>query len=256
MVGEPPPFWQQDPTGRFTGRARDYTQGRPSYPAKAIRAILEGLGDPATLVAADVGAGTGIASRLLADQGVTVLAVEPNAAMRAAATPHPRVTAIDGTGERTGLADGQVALVLCAQSFHWFEPRAALAELRRVLAPEGRLALLWNVRDDHDAVTAAYSRLVREAAGDRLTEAHGEGVEALLPEAGFRDVRVLSFTFEQAVDAAGLRARAASASYVPAEGPAREALERGLRALHAESAGPDGRLRLVYRTTLYLARRG
>src|SRR5262245_49009958 len=93
-----------DPTGRFTQRADDYAVYRPTYPAAAIDAILDGLGAPARLVAADVGAGTGIASRLLAERGVRVLAVEPNAAMRAVAAAHPRVEAHVGTAEATGLA--------------------------------------------------------------------------------------------------------------------------------------------------------
>lgn len=80
-----------DPTRRFSDRADAYARFRPSYPASAIDAILAGLAPPATLEAADVGAGTGIASRLLGDRGVRVAAVEPNAAMRAAAAPHPRV---------------------------------------------------------------------------------------------------------------------------------------------------------------------
>ena len=85
------PLYRQDPTGRFRDRAADYAAARPSYPAAALDALLEGLGAPAALVVADVGAGTGIAARLVAERGARVLAVEPNAAMRAAAEPHPRV---------------------------------------------------------------------------------------------------------------------------------------------------------------------
>lgn len=254
-MAEEPPFWQQDPTGRFTDRASDYASSRPDYPREAVRAALEGLGEADALTAADVGAGTGIASRLLADEGVSVLAIEPNPAMRAAALPHPRVTFREGTAERTGLPDGHVELVLCAQAFHWFEPRAALAELRRILKPDGRLALLWNERDQEDGFTAEYSCLVRDAAGGHVTEARREGVEDLLRAAGYHDVRVLSFRHEQSLTADGLVARATSASYVPRHGPAREALVQGLRQLHARSADVTGRATLVYRTVLLLSRR-
>jgi len=53
-----------DSTTRFSIRAEDYIKFRPTYPAAAIDAILQGLGDPATLLIADVGAGTGISSRV------------------------------------------------------------------------------------------------------------------------------------------------------------------------------------------------
>ncbi len=73
-----------DPTGRFSNRADDYARHRPTYPAAAIDALLAGLGPASGLVAVDVGAGTGISARLLAERGVSVIAVEPNRAMREA----------------------------------------------------------------------------------------------------------------------------------------------------------------------------
>lgn len=94
------------PTDRFTDRAQDYARFRPSYPPAAIDCVLEDAGAPSTLTAADVGAGTGILSRLLAGRGLRVIAVEPNQAMRRAGEVHPRVTWHDGTAERTGLPDG------------------------------------------------------------------------------------------------------------------------------------------------------
>src|SRR5262245_44915731 len=181
-----PPFdlTAMNPTGRFSGRAEDYRRYRPDYPAAALDAILEGLGEPSRLVAADVGAGTGISSRLLADRGVRVVAIEPNEAMRAAAAPHPLVEFREGTAERTGLAEATLDLVLCAQSFHWFRAKEALAEFRRVLRPGGRVALLWNERNLADPMTAAYYAALAEAVpASRHPRSHDdlhplEGVEA------------------------------------------------------------------------------
>jgi predicted RNA methylase len=56
-----------DSTTRFSKRAEDYARYRPSYPAEAIAAILDGFAEPRV---ADLGAGTGISSALLADAGV------------------------------------------------------------------------------------------------------------------------------------------------------------------------------------------
>jgi 2-polyprenyl-3-methyl-5-hydroxy-6-metoxy-1,4-benzoquinol methylase len=63
------PLHVMNPLNRFSDRAADYAKYRPSYPEEAIATILEGLGDPSQLVAADIGAGTGISSRLLAQKG-------------------------------------------------------------------------------------------------------------------------------------------------------------------------------------------
>ncbi len=57
------PLHGMDPIGRFTNRSADYARYRPAYPAAAIDAILSGRPDPSWLVAADVGAGTGISAR-------------------------------------------------------------------------------------------------------------------------------------------------------------------------------------------------
>jgi SAM-dependent methyltransferase len=117
---------EQNSVSRFDDRAADYVQYRPSYPASAVDHLLSGLGELDTLIAADIGAGTGISARLLGDRGVRVVAVEPGAAMRGAAAPHPNVRWVAGVAEATGLAPQSVDLALAAQAFHWFRPAEAL----------------------------------------------------------------------------------------------------------------------------------
>lgn len=243
------------PTERFSDRAGDYARFRPTYPAEAIDAVLAGLPDPGRLAAADVGAGTGISSRLLADRGVRVVAVEPNASMRAAAAPHPLVAWRDGTAEATGLPDASEDLILCAQAFHWFEPEAALAEFRRILVPGGRVALLWNERDESHPATAEYSRAIRESCNDDPAAKRHVRPEALFSSPLFRDARTLAFSHVQRLDADGLVGRAVSASYVPKEGPALDRLVAVLRAMPARFAEADGCVPIVYATHLYLAER-
>lgn len=43
----------------------------------------------------------------------------------------------DGHAAATGLPDGAVDLVTCAQSFHWLEPTGTLAKVARILRPGG-----------------------------------------------------------------------------------------------------------------------
>lgn len=242
-----------DPTGRFTTRADAYRRYRPSYPSGAIDAMIDGLGEPRRLVAADVGAGTGISSRLLADRGVTVHAVEPNRAMRDAADPHPLVHFVDGVAEKTGLPSACADLVLAAQAFHWFRPEESLREFHRVLKPTGRLAVMWNERDLTDPLTAVYSDVISRASNRAPEEKWHIRPEELYVSQLFSTAWERTFVYEQALDADGFVGRAISASYVPLEGAGREGVERELRAAHARFSRSDGSVRLVYRTILYLS---
>ncbi len=246
---------ERNPTGRFADRAADYVSARPSYPPEIIDAVLAGLGDPAAVRVADVGAGTGISSRLLAQRGCRVLAIEPNGAMRAAAAPHERVEWLDATGERTGLADASVDAVVCFQAFHWLRPSEALHEFARVLRPGGRVALVWNDRDEDDALTAEYGRILSRASGG-VSEKIDERVPPDLAGTGlFVNEREVHARYEQRLSGEGLVARAMSASYTPKGGAAGERVVAELRALHAHHADRAGVVVMRYRTRAHLAER-
>ncbi|MBL8849413.1 MAG: class I SAM-dependent methyltransferase [Planctomycetaceae bacterium] len=244
-----------NPTTRFSDRVADYVRYRPSYPAAAIDVILEALGDPAALRAADVGAGTGISARLLADRGLHVVAVEPNVDMQQGAEPHVRVKWQTGTAEETGLADNSVDLVLCAQAFHWFRQPEALAEFHRILKPAGRLALMWNKRDSRDPFTAGYRQAIVDVEGESAIEMREYDPGIMERDGLFTPARSFEMPNEQQFDLAGLIGRATSASYVPKTGERFETLRESLVRLHREYADLNGTVVLKYITQVYLAGR-
>lgn len=242
------------PTERFTDRADAYVRYRPDYPPDAIDRILGGLGDPAGLVAADVGAGTGISARLLAGRGVRVLAIEPNRAMREAMERRPLVEPREGTAEATGLPDASVDLVLAAQAWHWFDRPATLREFRRILrgnaAGPGRLAVMANLADESDPMTAAYVRAVQRPGVYDKAAYEPETLE----EGGLFEVEeTAEFPHAQPLDEGGLIGRAMSASYVPREGPEAERTAAALRDAYERHKDGMGRVSLVYRTRVILA---
>jgi SAM-dependent methyltransferase len=137
--------------GDFTGLAGDYAKFRPGYARQVATAILGFLGkDPAKVDAADVGAGTGIWTRILAARGLhSVTAVEPNDDKRGQGVETSRTTGISwqkGSAESTGLKDGSVDLLTMASSFHWADFDKATAEFHRALKPNGVFVALWNPR--------------------------------------------------------------------------------------------------------------
>ncbi len=263
------PLHAMAPLSRFSDRAVDYAKYRPSYPAAAIAAILDELGNPSQLVAADVGAGTGISAHLLAERGVHVLAIEPNAAMREVAASHPLIEFCEATAEQTGLPDASVDLVVSCQAFHWFDPALSLLEFRRILRPSGRLALVWNQRDEDDPFTADYSRLIRTASDYHPAEKRLEAVKPLLTSSHFARVRHYTFAYKQELDRTELIGRTQSTSYLPRTGPAHQQLVSDLQALYDRWAGNSSgetqgdsseetqrecdHVYLIYRTNVFLA---
>lgn len=244
------PRYELSPTTRFEDRASDYALFRPSYPRAAIDAALEGFPPSDHLVAADVGAGTGIASRLFADRGFRVLAVEPNPAMRAQAEAHPRVTFVDGKAEATGLESGTVDLVICAQAFHWFKPVEALAEFFRILKPGGRLVFLANERDRDDPAMLAYNLAIRAAAERELSEGLSQAIADALRADG-RPIEPEAFPYTQTLSREGLIGRARSASYVPKSGPRYDQLLHDLDRIWTDHHDAGGLVTLRYRTLVW-----
>ncbi len=217
-------------TERFTGRAEAYARHRPSYPAEAIDAVFDGLGDPNDAIVVDVGAGTGISARLFADRGATVFAIEPNAAMRQAAVPHPRVTWHDGVAHRTGLDGKSADVAVACQAFHWFATPETMREFARIA--RRRIAVVQYERDECDPFTRAYGEVVRYYATDDTEALRAAAFPAFERNAPGRAWR-REFPARQRLTVEGVLGRAASASYVPHDGPAHQALERDLRAAFA-----------------------
>lgn len=150
---------EQSSTERFSDRVQDYVRYRPGYPVEILDHLqrITGIGAAATV--ADIGSGTGIFTRLLAQRFRTVYAVEPNAAMRAAGEASyrktPAVVSVTGIAEHTGLPGGSADLVTCAQAFHWFRPGEARAEFLRILRRPAWVALIWNSRYGAGSTDAA-----------------------------------------------------------------------------------------------------
>lgn len=137
--------------GDYTTLAGDYSDYRPAYSETVLSATLATLDKPPEqLDCVDVGAGTGIWTRMLANRHPRSLrAVEPNDAMREQGRRDSAGYAIDwlrGSGENTGLEPQSVDLLTMASSFHWVDFPRGTAEFARLLRPGGRFAALWNPR--------------------------------------------------------------------------------------------------------------
>jgi ubiquinone/menaquinone biosynthesis C-methylase UbiE len=254
-----------DVKGYFTGLASAYADFRPTYPDDAIQWIIDGL--PSPLSAADIGCGTGISTRLLANHGVNVIGIDPNADMLGQARrDSASISNLDfqtGTGEITGLASASVGLVVCAQSFHWFDAPAALKEFHRILKPGGRLALMWNWKltghhgDEAGPFSVEFTRIMQAAQADAVKRGLKTPSEREAdPTIGgfFTNTRQNRFPNPQTLDQQGMLGRAHSASYFPRSGPVKEQLDRELLAAF-EANQRDGNVILNHMTEVTIADR-
>lgn len=226
---------------------------RPSYPAVIIDGVLDGLGDPRAIRAADMGAGTGISARLLADRGVRVTAVEPNRVMREAAGTHALISWVDASAERTTLEASSHDIVLCAQAFHWFEPSAALAEFRRVLTPQGRVCVMWNHGSPSDPAVRAYYDVVFNASDEARALASSRHYEdPFAHRAEWHSLPVIRAEFVERYDLDALLGRARSASYVPRDGTGWAWVQNSLKQVFDRFAS-GGTVAMTYQCTLFRA---
>jgi SAM-dependent methyltransferase len=136
---------RQAQAGSFGAAAAIYERARPSYPVEAVDWLLP-EGSPRVL---DLGAGTGKLTRMIAERGIEVEAVDPSAQMLAELSQVlPSVPTHVGSAEQIPLPDDSFDAVVVAQAWHWVDVPRAAAEVARVLKPGGQLGLVWNDRDE------------------------------------------------------------------------------------------------------------
>ena len=152
----------------FDQHAEAYDRFRPTYPDAVIDELLGPV--PVGLDVLDVGCGTGIASRQIAQRGARVLGVELAPRMAAIALGHGVDVEI-AAFEAWDAAGRTFHRVTSAQAWHWLDLPIATAKAASVLRPGGKLCLIWNAGcppdDLADALEEVYARVV-PPGGHRL----------------------------------------------------------------------------------------
>ena len=186
----------------FGRTARDYGRHRAGFPDPFFNRLVHfGVGLPGQRVI-DLGCGTGSLTRGFAMRGSKVVGVDPSERLLEEARRLDREVGVVahyviGTAEDTRLPDDVCEVVTAGQSWHWFDRPRAVAEVRRILVPGGRLVIAhfdWlplpgNVVEATEAVIQAHN--------SRWTLAGGTGI---YPQwlsdvacAGFENIQTFSF---------------------------------------------------------------
>jgi SAM-dependent methyltransferase len=209
----------------FGPAAELYDRVRPGYPPDAVGWML---GQTARDVV-DLGAGTGIFSRLVASLGHRVTAVEPDPEMRAQLATSDTIAVVAGSAEAIPLPDRSTGAVVAAQAFHWFDNHAARAEIARVLGDGGVFAPIWNVRDQTEPWVAELTGLLGggAAADARVHAREGRQFGPLFRRAERAEFRhAVPMTSDTMLDVIRTRSR-----YLVAAEDERRKVERGVSEL-------------------------
>ena len=236
----------------FVGEGGAYDSVRPAYPGEAVAALLDAAqASSVSLRAADIGAGTGKMSELLARAGAVVDAVEPSGAMRAQASSIPGVTWHAGVAEETTLPHGAFDIVVFAQSWHWVDPERAGVEAARILAPGGVLGIVWNQMDVSIPWVHRLTRIMR--SGD--VHRHDRPPT---PGGGFGPMRLTQVAWEDRMTPEEILTLGTTrSSYIRSSPAGRERMQANLRWYLYEHLGyaPGQDVTIPYTTLVWLGER-
>src|SRR5215467_7007866 len=145
----------------FGAVAEAYERFRPGYPVELVDMVMTYAGRPVR-TALEIGAGTGKATRLFAQRGVTVTAAEPDTAMLAELRKHvpANVTTVHAAFE--DLRQGEhYGLVYAAAALHWTNPDGRWPRMAALLEPGGVFASFGGPADLADPAVAEAVRAAR-----------------------------------------------------------------------------------------------
>jgi SAM-dependent methyltransferase len=149
----------------FSTQSDGYAQYRPTYPAELFQ-FLASIATAHTL-AWDCATGSGQAAVALTEYFSTVVASDASRAQIDAAIPHSDVEYRVAAAEQSDLADASVDLLAVGQAFHWFDEELFFEEARRVLRPDGVLAIwAYEICEVSDRCDAIVDTLYRDLVGE------------------------------------------------------------------------------------------
>ena len=137
--------------GDFSELSLHYSKNRPDYSPSVLDALIDLLDKSNREIDfADVGAGTGIWTRMVYHKGLkSVVAIEPNNEMLNQGerdSAQCDIKWVSGTAEKVPLETNSIDWVTMASSLHWTQFDLAMKEFWRILRPGGRFTALWNPR--------------------------------------------------------------------------------------------------------------
>ncbi len=132
----------------FTGKSGYYEMSRPKVSQSAVDYLCSIV--PPDAVFADIGAGTGKFTSLIAERDYAIYAVEPNSEMHMVLknklSSYSNVKILNTSAEKTEIPSKSVDVIVAVTALHWFDLDAFRTECLRILKPGGFVVAIYNSR--------------------------------------------------------------------------------------------------------------
>ncbi|WP_217559081.1 class I SAM-dependent methyltransferase [Paenibacillus sp. GbtcB18] len=150
--------------GKVSG---DYAKYRDALPDLLFRQLKARGTDFEGRKGLDLGAGTGIFSRALAERGAEVTGIEPSAELIEAAVAQSRQAGLERISNVQAAAEefrlpGTYSFVTAVRAWHWFDRDRTLENIRRHLMPGGSLIVINSVFETTSAAVQLTLRILKE----------------------------------------------------------------------------------------------
>lgn len=182
--------------GDFGNLSAQYAEARQSFPKEVIAWFWPLVKNRDARIL-DLGCGTGISTRQIAEQGGAVIGCDKDAEMIAEAKrARDGLEYVVAPAEHLPFGDMEFDAVVAFSAFHWFANTQALSEIKRVLKPNG----IFFIANKNDAgyFKRGYKEIIQNILRQELPEVKKNyAPELLLQEAGFTDVQVKDFAVSE-----------------------------------------------------------
>jgi hypothetical protein len=179
--------------GRFATTVSLYEKFRPPYPAEFFRVVSQrlGLGTGHRLI--DLGTGPGLLALGFAPYVGSIVGVDPEPAMlaaaaKAAARASQELTLIESKAEALPSDVGRFEVVTVGRALHWMATEPTVALFDRLVAPGGVILVCSSnsAVDGRNPWVEEYNRARRFWAGSAEGERYGHRLDGLLRGTRFR----------------------------------------------------------------------
>lgn len=180
------------PSGKFGEFVKQYEKARRPYSREAFdyfKSLIK-IKNPLIL---DLGCGTGISTRQLVRFG-TVIGCDPDPIMLAAAKKHKNSGVqkyVVGYAHKIPFRDKTFDIVTAFSSFHWFDDKKSVAEIRRVLKPGGLFFVSGRAGSKRwgQGYRAAIIKSIHRQIAQFVKTTRNHYSKEILIRSGFKDVK-------------------------------------------------------------------
>lgn len=151
--------------GNFSKKAEIYDTYRPRYSLKYKDYLINEIGISSSSWVADIGAGTGIHSRLLYEISQNLVIIEPDMEMLSVCRkniPSEKCIFINSPAEKIDFNYPHVDFITVAQAFHLFERKKCMSEFKKLLKSDGITILVWNSKEHDNDVFETNEKVIKK----------------------------------------------------------------------------------------------